>query len=144
MSRTTVTTPRAPAAIGPYSQAILTDDTLYCSGQIAIDPDTGRDVIEKSRAVAIGTPTFNGDAVKPVWDFVSLFSTVYSIGKKAAVFGSYGWGGEGIKLVAERLAGMKLKVHDNQFRTRLVPSDTENQETRAFATGLAEFVGPAK
>ncbi|PEN07756.1 reactive intermediate/imine deaminase [Longimonas halophila] len=41
MSRTTVTTPRAPAAIGPYSQAILTDDTLYCSGQIAIDPDTG-------------------------------------------------------------------------------------------------------
>lgn len=41
MSRTTVKTPRAPAAIGPYSQAILSDDTLYCSGQIAIDPETG-------------------------------------------------------------------------------------------------------
>lgn len=40
-SRTPVTTPRAPAAIGPYSQGILVDDRLYVSGQIAIDPDTG-------------------------------------------------------------------------------------------------------
>ena len=40
-SRSTVTTPLAPAAIGPYSQGILADDQLYVSGQIAIDPDTG-------------------------------------------------------------------------------------------------------
>lgn len=38
---TVVKTPLAPAAIGPYSQAILAGDTLYCSGQIAIDPKTG-------------------------------------------------------------------------------------------------------
>ena len=40
-SRSTVTTPLAPAAIGPYSQGILVDDTLYVSGQIAIDPESG-------------------------------------------------------------------------------------------------------
>jgi endoribonuclease L-PSP, putative len=40
-SRSTVTTPLAPAAIGPYSQGILVEDRLYVSGQIAIDPDTG-------------------------------------------------------------------------------------------------------
>ena len=39
-SRNTVTTPLAPAAIGPYSQGILVNDRLYVSGQIAIDPDT--------------------------------------------------------------------------------------------------------
>ncbi len=39
--RSTVRTDQAPAAIGPYSQAILANDTLYCSGQIAIEPDTG-------------------------------------------------------------------------------------------------------
>lgn len=39
--RSTVTTPLAPAAIGPYSQAVLTGDTLYCSGQIAINPKNG-------------------------------------------------------------------------------------------------------
>jgi 2-iminobutanoate/2-iminopropanoate deaminase len=32
-------TPNAPAAIGPYSQAILSNETLYCSGQIALDND---------------------------------------------------------------------------------------------------------
>ena len=40
-SRSTVKTPLAPAAIGPYSQGVLHDDTLYVSGQIAIDPETG-------------------------------------------------------------------------------------------------------
>jgi len=39
-SRSTITTPLAPAAIGPYSQGILVDNRLYVSGQIAIDPDT--------------------------------------------------------------------------------------------------------
>ncbi|MBC5842529.1 RidA family protein [Flavobacterium sp. F-380] len=34
-------TEKAPAPIGPYSQAILKGDTLYTSGQIAIDPNTG-------------------------------------------------------------------------------------------------------
>ena len=36
-----ISTYKAPAAIGPYSQAILSGNTLYCSGQIAIDPVTG-------------------------------------------------------------------------------------------------------
>lgn len=32
---------KAPAPIGPYSQAILSNNTLYVSGQIALDPETG-------------------------------------------------------------------------------------------------------
>lgn len=36
-----ISTPNAPAAVGPYSQAILSGETLYASGQIAIDPTTG-------------------------------------------------------------------------------------------------------
>lgn len=40
MKREVISTPHAPAAIGPYSQAILAGNTLYCSGQIAIDPKT--------------------------------------------------------------------------------------------------------
>ena len=36
-----ISTPNAPKAIGPYSQAVLVDNTLYCSGQIAINPKSG-------------------------------------------------------------------------------------------------------
>jgi 2-iminobutanoate/2-iminopropanoate deaminase len=37
-----ISTPKAPAAIGPYSQAILAGNTLYLAGQIAIDPATNQ------------------------------------------------------------------------------------------------------
>ena len=37
-----ISTKYAPEAIGPYSQAVLSNNTLYCSGQIAINPATGK------------------------------------------------------------------------------------------------------
>jgi 2-iminobutanoate/2-iminopropanoate deaminase len=44
--RTPVSTDHAPAAIGPYSQAIRTGSLLFCSGQVALDPSTGELVKE--------------------------------------------------------------------------------------------------
>ena len=41
MPRTPVVTPHAPAAIGPYSQAIAAGGFLFCSGQLGLDPATG-------------------------------------------------------------------------------------------------------
>ena len=45
-----ISTKNAPEAIGPYSQAILSNNTLYSSGQIAINPATGNLVIENITA----------------------------------------------------------------------------------------------
>ncbi len=44
--KTIITTPHAPAPIGPYNQAILNGTMLYTSGQIAIDPKTGNLVMD--------------------------------------------------------------------------------------------------
>jgi reactive intermediate/imine deaminase len=63
VSRTPVSTPDAPQAIGTYSQAIRTGNTVYLSGQIPLDPKTGelvagdmeaqvRRVFDNLRAVA--------------------------------------------------------------------------------------------
>jgi reactive intermediate/imine deaminase len=41
MSRSIIATERAPAAIGPYSQAVRAGNTVYFSGQIPLDPATG-------------------------------------------------------------------------------------------------------
>lgn len=41
-----IETDQAPAPIGPYSQAVLVGNTLYASGQIAIDPATGELVMD--------------------------------------------------------------------------------------------------
>ena len=53
--KTIIQTPKAPAPIGPYNQAILVDNTLYASGQIALDPKTmelvNRDIEEETTQV---------------------------------------------------------------------------------------------
>ncbi|MBF0235049.1 MAG: RidA family protein, partial [Desulfamplus sp.] len=41
MSKKIITTDRAPAAIGPYSQGVITGNLLFTSGQLPIDPSTG-------------------------------------------------------------------------------------------------------
>ena len=41
-----ITTTKAPAPIGPYNQAVLSGNTLYTSGQIAINPETGALVLD--------------------------------------------------------------------------------------------------
>ena len=38
--RQAITAPGAPAAVGPYSHAVRTGDLLFCSGQVALDPET--------------------------------------------------------------------------------------------------------
>ncbi|MEJ6661915.1 MAG: Rid family detoxifying hydrolase [Bacteroidia bacterium] len=50
MSKKIISTSNAPAAIGPYSQAVLAGDTLYCSGQIALNPATGELVMDSITA----------------------------------------------------------------------------------------------
>ncbi len=41
MTREAISTGGAPAAIGPYSQAVAADGLLFCSGQLGLDPATG-------------------------------------------------------------------------------------------------------
>jgi 2-iminobutanoate/2-iminopropanoate deaminase len=41
MTRDRIATSGAPNAVGPYSQAIDTGDTIYCSGQVGLDPHSG-------------------------------------------------------------------------------------------------------
>ena len=46
MTKKIISTTKAPAPIGPYNQAVLSGNTLYTSGQIAIDPETGELVLD--------------------------------------------------------------------------------------------------
>jgi len=75
MAHQTITTPAAPAAIGPYSQAVRAGDTTYCSGQIALDPVSGElvgvgDVGEQTRQVMKNLLAVVEAAGHPVTDIV--------------------------------------------------------------------------
>ena len=75
MSRTPITTPDAPKAIGTYSQAVRTGSTVYLSGQIPLDPASGqlvtgdmeaqvRRVFDNLRAVAVAAGSDLDSVVK--------------------------------------------------------------------------------
>lgn len=81
MQKTIVSTDKAPKAIGPYSQAVRADNTLYCSGQIPLDPKTmqlveggfdaqARQVFENIKAVLEAAGGSLSDVVK-----VTIFLT---------------------------------------------------------------------
>jgi 2-iminobutanoate/2-iminopropanoate deaminase len=63
MKKQIIRTPNAPAPVGPYSQAVQTGNTVYCSGQIPLNPSTGeipsgieaqtRQVLENLQAVLL-------------------------------------------------------------------------------------------
>jgi len=48
MDKQVISTPQAPSAIGPYSQAIRAGNFLFVSGQISIDPSTGKLIDDKT------------------------------------------------------------------------------------------------
>jgi 2-iminobutanoate/2-iminopropanoate deaminase len=73
MTRRAVSTTGAPAAIGPYSQGIVTDGLLFTAGQAALDPATGQLVkggIEAETERTMANLTSVLDAAGCVWDDV--------------------------------------------------------------------------
>lgn len=48
MDKTVISTPNAPSAIGPYSQGIRAGNLLFVSGQVALDPATGKVIDDNS------------------------------------------------------------------------------------------------
>ena len=96
------------------------------------------DLIEEADGLILGTPTINGDAVKPIWDLLSSLTVVNLKTKLGGVFGSYGWTGEGVRLVEDRLRGLKLRVPIPGLRVKLIPTDDEILECQAFGLELAQ------
>ena len=79
-----------------------------------------------------GTPTILGEALEPVYNLtLGMYPPVFK-GRLASAFGSYGWSGEGVPHIIERLKQVRLKVLDG-FRVRFKPS--ENQLTDAYDFG---------
>jgi len=96
------------------------------------------DLIEGADGILFGTPTINGDAVKPVWDLLSSLTVINLKSKLGGVFGSYGWTGEGVKMVEDRLRGLKLRVPIPGIRIKLIPTEEEIQLCREFGHEMAQ------
>jgi flavorubredoxin len=100
-------------------------------------------LVEAADAIAVGSPTLNGDAVKPAWDLLSSLATVKLRGKAAAAFGSYAWSGEAVKMLEERMRSLKMRVAAEVVRAHFVPSGDDLAACRALGAALAAPPAPA-
>ena len=98
------------------------------------------DLIEEADGLAFGSPTINGDAVKPVWDLLSSLAVIKVRDKLGAAFGSYGWSGEAINMIEDRLRGLKLRVPIKGVRARLIPTGAELDLCRDLGKQLARHL----
>jgi flavorubredoxin len=98
------------------------------------------DLIEEADGLAFGSPTINGDAVKPVWDVLSSLAVIKVSDKLGAAFGSYGWSGEAINMIEDRLRGLKLRVPIKGVRARLIPTEAELEACRDLGKQLAQHL----
>lgn len=100
-----------------------------------VEADQGEVLAELGFAdgILFGSPTIVGEALKPIWDLTtSIFAGTHG-GKLAAAFGSYGWSGEAVPHLTERLEQLNMKVTEG-FRVRFKPD--ENQLQDAFEYGF--------
>ena len=102
------------------------------------DPEEVRNAVEASKGVIAGSCTINGDALEPVWSLLGLFALVNRKGKAGAAFGSYGWSGEAVGMIEERMRSLRLKVVESGLRFCFVPTENDLAKCRAFGE---EFAG---
>jgi flavorubredoxin len=85
-----------------------------------------------------GTPTIAGEALPNIWKIATALNKHVHGGKLAAVFGSYGWSGEGVPNILQRLKQVSLKIYDEKgFRVRFKPSEAELDAAKEFGRGFA-------
>ncbi len=98
-----------------------------------VESDTSK-VLEEigfADGLLFGTPTIVGEALKPIWDLTtSIFAGTHG-GKLASAFGSYGWSGEGVPHIVERLRQLKMNVVDG-FRVKFKPGNKDLKEAYEY------------
>ena len=101
-------------------------------------PEFMRCEIECADGILFGSPTINGDALRPLWDIIDIMFSVNVKGKKCATFGTYGWSGEATRLMEERLKGLKLNVVQPPLKVNFVPTDEDLRRCSIFGYDFAK------
>lgn len=93
--------------------------------------------VVRADAIVVGSPTINQNTLLPVYKLFSVINPIRDKGKPAAVFGSYGWSGEAVKLIEDHLTNLKLNVK-NSLAAKFYPSGEKAEELFEFGKGFGK------
>jgi len=104
-----------------------------------IDADTNKVVqrIKQSDAFLIGSATIVRDTVETVWEILAKLNYEVLKGKQASAFGSFGWSGEAVDNIIQRLVQLKMKPLPG-LKIKFRPSISQEQEIREYGVNFAK------
>ncbi len=103
-------------------------------------PGELEELIVKSNSILIGSPTINQNTLLPVYKMFSLINPIRDRGKKAAVFGSYGWSGEAVRIIESQLNALKLNVVSEGYSGRFYPNNEKSDQLIEFGKKFASQI----
>lgn len=96
--------------------------------------------IADSDGILLGSPTLVGDLLPPIRDILTNLNPIVHGGKYAAAFGSYGWSGEAVPNIENRLEELKMKIFGPGMTIKFKPSDNEIEKAKKFGDDFASFM----
>jgi anaerobic nitric oxide reductase flavorubredoxin len=91
----------------------------------------------RSKAVLVGSPTINKGILYSVAGILEVIQGLKFKGKKAAAFGAYGWSGESVKIINERLKEAGFEIVADGFRTLWKPDSKSLVDCHEFGKKMA-------
>jgi NADH oxidase (H2O-forming) len=98
--------------------------------------------IAAAQGIILGCPTFNQNILLPIYGVLAMINPIRDRGKLAAAFGSYGWSGEGVKIMTSVLQNLKLKVLDEGLMVKFRPHSEVREKCVEYGRNFGrKFLG---
>jgi flavorubredoxin len=88
----------------------------------------------------VGCPTINQNILLPIYRLFAVVSPLRDKGKLAGGFGSYGWSGEGMKIIRANLENLKLKYTETDVFVKFSPKDDDLQRAETYGRRFGELL----
>ena len=96
------------------------------------------EAITQSKGILIGSPTINKNTLLPVYQMFALINPIRDRGKKAGVFGSYGWSGEAVQIIESNLKQLHIEIAKENLRLKFHPGDDKTAILEEYGKNFAE------
>ena len=123
-------------SIGADTLTARMRELLYAEQISAEDKDDIMTEVFRSKAIAVGSPTIVNSVMTSMSGWLSYLKELKFKGKKAAVFGCYGWSGEGNKVLRDSLSDMGYEVVEPEIKSFFNPTDDVLSGAKALAEAL--------
>jgi len=90
-----------------------------------------------ANGIIIGCPTINQNILIPVYKLFAVINPLRDKGKLAGAFGSFGWSGEGVKMIEDNMKNLKLNIFQQGIAAKFSPNEESTERLKDYGEAFA-------